>query len=160
MRNRNKQSALVFVLKGLVPYTRENLMLSFKPKMFFAELEKVSKYNQKTLRNAYYRGFKTGLIQNSTTTPRLTKRGIIKVQPYITTKIKGKGRLVVIFDIPEVNAGLRQQLRKQLQDWQFEQIQKSVWATDLDYKEGLIDLIAELNAGRYVEIYEGARLYP
>lgn len=155
---KQKQSALAFVLKGLIPYTRENLMLSFKPGAFFAELEKVSKYNQKTLRNAYYRGCKTGLIYNSSSSPKLTRRGIIKVQPYVTRKIQGAGRLIVIFDIPEADARLRRQLRKQLKEWQFEQIQKSVWATDMDYTRGLFELVEELGAGKYVEIYEGAKL--
>ena len=67
---------------------------------------------------------------------------------------------MVIFDIPEDEVGLRQRLRAQLKEWQFDQIQKSVWATDMDYRDALVGLITELSAEEYVEIYEGARLYP
>lgn len=157
---RKKQSALIFVLKGLIPYSRENLMLAFSPNKFFNELEKISRYDQKVLRNAYYRGRKSGYITGTNTKPKMTRRGVIKIQPFVTTKLTHKGRLMIIFDIPENKAALRQQLRMQLKDWQFEQIQKSVWATDLDYREGLAELIEELHLGKYLQIYEGAKLFP
>ena len=47
-----------------------------------------------------------------------------------------------------------------LKEWNFRQVQKSVWESDMDYEEPLIDVIAELKLGRYVEIFEGARIFP
>ncbi|MGB4967425.1 MAG: hypothetical protein WBO35_04455 [Candidatus Saccharimonadales bacterium] len=57
-----RHPALVYVLRGLFPPTRENLLLSFKPGLFFAELEKVSGYKKRTLQQTFYRARKQGLI--------------------------------------------------------------------------------------------------
>jgi len=159
-RRRKKQSALVFILKGLMPYSRENLMLSFSPNRFFNELEKVSGYKQNTLKNAYWRAQKQGFIKETEKITKLTAKGIKEVRPFTAKRLGKNARLMVIFDIPELQAGKRRQLRDILKLWGFKQIQKSVWTTDRDHRTLLIELIADLNLGGCVEVYEGSRLFP
>lgn len=67
---------------------------------------------------------------------------------------------MVIFDIPESSAAIRQRLRDLLKELEFKQIQKSVWSTEFDHRETLVEAIAELKAGKYVQIYEAAKLFP
>ncbi len=155
---RRKHSALVHILRALIPYTEENLLLSFSPNRFFNELEKSSGYNKSTLRNTYDRARRDGYINKQS--PRLTKEGELKIQPFIATRLGGHGKLMVIFDVPEDRANDRRRLRTMLKEWNFRQVQKSVWESDMDYEEPLIDVIAELKLGRYVEIFEGARIFP
>ncbi len=62
-RSLSRRSPLVYVLVALVPYTQPNLLLAFKPGLFFIELEKVSRYKQATLKAAYWRAQRQGLIE-------------------------------------------------------------------------------------------------
>ena len=155
------KSALVFVLKGLVPYSRENMMLAFKPNLFFNELEKISRYKRQTLESAARRAQEKGLIEISRQQQlRLTNLGRRRVRPYIATKLKGSGKLMVIFDIPEEKAIDRQRLRRLLRKWQFVQVQKSVWLTAYDFREALQEAVDELGLSGFVELYECDLLYP
>jgi|SRR3989344_9077025 len=155
------KSALVFVLKGLVPYSRENMMLAFKPNLFFNELEKISRYKRQTLETAARRAQEKGLIEISRQQQlRLTNLGRRRVRPYIATKLKGNGKLMVIFDIPEEKAIDRQRLRRLLRKWQFIQVQKSVWLTAYDFREALQEAVDELGLSGCVELYECDLLYP
>lgn len=67
---------------------------------------------------------------------------------------------MVIFDIPERHASLRQQLRLLLKEWNFRQVQKSVWTTEYDYKDTLLEIITEQKLKAYVQLYEAARINP
>ncbi len=160
MKEYKKRSALTHVLMAFVPYSRENLMLAYKPSLFFNELEKSSGYRQDTLKNAYWRAQQRGYIKNTGRSPQLTASGLEEVRPFMAKHLGRKARLVVIFDVPEDSRAQRQQLRGLLKSWGFEQIQKSVWATDMDYRELLIEAVAELRLGGCVEIYESLRLFP
>lgn len=159
-RQRKKHSALVFVLKGLIPYSKENLLLSFSPNRFYNELEKVSGHRQATLKNAYWRAKQKGLIEETQKTAELTAKGFKEIRPFMAKRLGKNARLMVIFDIPEQQASKRQQLRNILRQWKFKQIQKSVWVTDLDYKDLLAEVIGELKLSGCVEIYESSRLFP
>ena len=90
--------------------------------------------------------------------PQLTETGKEKVKPYISTKLKSGAKLMIIFDIPEENAILRNRLRRLLQRWEFTQAQKSVWITSYDYKEHISKAVSVMELANYVEIYECARL--
>lgn len=157
MKNQRNKSPLIFVLMALVPYSRQNLMLSFKPNQFFNELEKASGYKRAALERAYSRGQQRGMI--SIRSPRATSKGLREVKPFTATKLHS-GKLMVIFDIPEDRASTRQNFRRLLRSWDFKQVQKSVWMTDKDYAQDLIDIIAELKLGQYVQIYESAKVFP
>ncbi|PJE65287.1 hypothetical protein COU91_02475 [Candidatus Saccharibacteria bacterium CG10_big_fil_rev_8_21_14_0_10_47_8] len=155
-----KHSALTQVLLALIPYSRQNLLLSFSPNKFFNELEKTSGCRTETLKAAYKRGEHRGLIDKKAKAPKLTKLGFRKVLPFVATRLSGQVTLMVIFDVPEKHSGKRQQLRRLLKDWEFRQVQKSVWSTNLDYRQELVEVISELELGGFVEIYESARLFP
>lgn len=159
-KRRTKKSALVFVLKGLIPYSRENLMLAYKPNMFFNELGKISGYRQETLKNAYWRAKKEGLVEERSNISSLTNKGLKEVRPFTAKSLGKKARLIIMFDIPEKQAAKRQYLRDMLKSLEFKQVQKSVWATNLDHKSLLIEAIAELKLEGCVEIHESIRLFP
>lgn len=160
MHNAKKpRSALTCVLLALIPYSRQNLLLSFKPNHFFNELERASGYRQGSLRTAYKRGKNRGLIDISNPS-KLTKKGLREVQPFIAKKLTNAAKLMVIFDIPEKFASNRTYLRRQLKEWNFRQVQKSVWATDYDYADALVGVISELKLGKYVRLYECSEIFP
>jgi CRISPR-associated endonuclease Cas2 len=60
---------------------------------------------------------------------------------------------MVIFDVPEEFAGARRRLRRTLQQWGFEQIQKSVWMTDRDHVDSVQRIIDELGLDNDVQLY-------
>lgn len=159
-----EKSALVYVLIALIPYSKPNLLLSFKPSLFFRELEKISRYKQKTLREAYYRAQQQGLIerraQQAEDIALLTAKGRRKVAGFVAQELQGNAKLMIIFDVPEDESDKRRRFRSILKQWQIKQVQKSVWATDKDYREELIELIKELELSGCVELYECARLFP
>ena len=155
-----ERSALVYVLVALIPYSKPNLLLAYKPGLFFRELEKISRYKQATLRAAYSRAQQQGLIEQDKNLMVLTAKGRRKVVPFVAEKLKGEAQLMIIFDIPEDQAIKRRKFRKVLKDWQVKQVQKSVWVTSKDYREELVAVVKELQLGGYVELYVCARHFP
>lgn len=144
-----------------MPMSHENVLLAFKPGRFFYELSKISGHRESTLRSAYNRAHRRGLIeQNAKSYPRLTKKGRIEAAPFVSHKLSHRGKLLVIFDIPENKASLRRELRTLLKRLGFVQVQLSVWVTDMDYRTVIIDAVTELELEGYVEFYEAARLFP
>lgn len=159
--SKRQHPALVYVLKALLPYSREGMLLAFKPNRFFNELERLSGYPNKTLRNAYQRGAKSGLIQaNPRKAPRLTARGRDRLQPFIATKLPNGGKLMVIFDIPEAASATRRQFRLNLRRLEFKQVQQSVWITRYDQRKIVEQIVSELGLTDCVQLYEAARLFP
>lgn len=160
MQRVRKNSALVFILKGLMPYSRENMMLSFSPNRFFNELERTSGYKRKTLDETIRRAKKQGLMEKAGPSLRLTALGRRVAEPYIAKQLKNGGKLMIIFDVPENQAAARQKLRSLLRKWGFEQTQKSVWITEYDHRESVRQAVEELGLAGCVELYECARLFP
>ncbi len=160
--NKLHKSALAHVLLALIPYSHDNVKLVFTPNQFFYELARTSKEKEGTLRAAFLRARKRGLISQDSNSklPNLTMHGLREIQPFIAKKLSKKAELMIIFDIPENQANARRQLRSLLKIWEFKQIQKSVWATDYDYVQSLKDVIEELGLGTYVELYECAKIFP
>ena len=152
-------SALAYVLKALVPYTRPNLLLTYKPHLFFRELEHTSGYSRPTLRTALWRARKSGLV-TADTVPRLTARGRQKLQPFVAQKLRSNAKLLVIFDVPEARAPVRRQFRLLLRSLEFRQIQLSVWMTEYDHREVIMEAINELSLHDEVQLFEAARLLP
>lgn len=151
------ESPLIFVLKGLIPYTQANLLLSFKPSAFFYELEKRSGHTRSSIQSAYWRAQRSGLITNDTI-PRLTARGQQKLQPYIAQHLTGSAQLLVVFDIPESTALARRRFRLLLRRLHFNQVQKSVWITDFDHRSVLGEAIRELQLEECVKTYEAIEI--
>lgn len=144
-----------YVLSALVPYTESNLKLVFTPKRFFSDLNILDKNKEKTLKNAYYNCIKRGyvLLDELTGQPVITNKGLSKLKPYESRRLKGSN-IMVIFDILETHRHKRRQLRTLLRQLEFEQIQKSVWSTDLDSREYLKAEIKRLNLEKEVKIFE------
>lgn len=151
-------SATLHVLLALVPYTQQNLTLAFHPNKFFNDLEKISHKSINGLRTAYDRAIKRGLIHIDNRSVSLSLHARQAVQPYIAQTLSSGGQLMVIFDIPEELAPLRQQLRNTLKKLLFVQIQQSVWMTEMDHRSIVIETINDLNIRAYVQLYEAARL--
>lgn len=149
------RSSTHYVLSALVPYTEANMKLAFLPTRFFNDLDKLDhiKIQKKSLRTAYYRAIKKGLIEVEGGIPRLTHKGRKKIKAYKPAKLKG-ACLMVIFDIPEEARHKRNHLRTLLKELSFEQIQKSVWTSDKDHREYLTAEIAEHGLQGYVKVFE------
>lgn len=142
-----------------MPYTKENLNLAFKPNVFFYELEKISRINDKTLESAYYRAVKSGLVEiDDTGIPRLTTKGRLRIKPYKPKRLSKQSHLLVIFDIPEDMRAARDRLRLILKELSFAKVQQSVWASPYDHTEYLTAEISEYNLSEYVFVYEAVRL--
>jgi len=153
-----KNSATVQVLLALVPYTRQNLMLTFRPTQFFDEMEKTSKYSAATLNVAFQRAKRQKLITVKQNTMSFSLSARQTVQPFIAQQLQGGGKLMVIFDIPEDSAHIRRELRFVLIQLGFKQIQRSVWMSDRDHRQLLKETIEVLDAGEWVRLYEAARV--
>lgn len=148
-----------YLLKALIPYSKANLELSFKPNTFFNELEKLDNINERTLRSAFYRAQKRGLISvDSGGTPRLTVKGVAATKTYKPTKLRKDAYILLIFDIPESERRKRDHLRALLRELSFKKIQQSVWACRYDHREYLAAEIKEYGLENYVIVYEAARL--
>ena len=140
---RQPRSALEYVLLALIPYTKANFKLAYKPNQFFNDLELASRYKRKTLQNALSHAKNKGLISVTFDGIELTAAGRKKVKRFTGVKLKHNVYLMVIFDIPELMAGRRQKLRLLLRELQFHQTQKSVWISNFDYRDVLIDAVDE-----------------
>lgn len=159
-----KDSATHHVLKGLIPYTDSNLKLAYKPNLFFNELDKkLSKGKKSTpklnnIKNAFKRSVNRGLITiDETGVPRLTKKGRRALAPF-EAKIIKNAQLMVIFDIPEVKRWQRDKFRIVLKEFQFKQIQRSVWLTKLDCAYYIKLEIENLQLENDIKLYESKEI--
>lgn len=147
-------SCLRYILEGLIPYTKANMKLTFRPHQFFNDLEKISKRKERSLRNAFYKATKQGFIEaGDDGIPRLTKKGRAAIKPY-RPKILKNAKLMVIFDIPEIASWKRRHIRLLLKELSFQQIQKSVWESEYDHREYLTAEIRNLKLENCIKVYE------
>lgn len=152
-----KHPALIYVLRGLFPPTRENVLLAFKPGLFFAELSKVSGFKERTLQRSYYKARREGLITPDAI-PRLTKEGLERIRPYTAQKLGKDARLLLIYDIPMHMEAERRALNRLLHSLELTLVQQSVWSTDKDHREVIRRAIQELGLEDCVAVYESLRL--
>jgi hypothetical protein len=147
------------VLKALVPYTSENIELAYKPSLFFNKLEKISKTKERTLRSAFYRSVKKGLVEiDDTGIPHLTTEGHTQMKLYEPTVLGKDSYLFVTFDIPESERYKRTHLRNLLRELEFKMIQQSVWACRYDHRDYIASEIADYGLEEYVHVYEAVRI--
>lgn len=152
-------STLEYVLEGLLPYTEANIKLTFKPGLFFDDLEKISRAGRRTIRNAYYRAQRAGLVElDGQGIPRLTDKGQRRARPFVAQRLSRQARLMVIFDIPEEEAWKRKRLRAVLRELRFEPIQKSVWISQYDHRKLIAAEVKQYGLDKYVQIYEASKL--
>lgn len=158
MKPIKKQSAIAYILKALIPYSSQSIMLGFKPNQFFNELEKISRYNRRALEEAARRAERRGLIQqNKEKYLQLTELGKRQALPFIAKKLTDS-QMMVIFDIPE--DGPRRQFRQLLRSWDFMLVQKSVWISKYDHRESVATAIDTLNLEGFVRVYECSPMPP
>lgn len=149
--------ARIYLLKALLPYSRQNMLLNYKPSQFFYELSRSSHYSESTLKTALYRAKQSGYITDGPA-PKLTKLGHQKLQPFVAEKLNKSGKLMVIFDVPESMNSLRRRFRSVLRELEFTQVQQSVWMTSYDHRIYIRQVVIELGLKDCVQIYEAARL--
>lgn len=149
------QSVLRATLRAFIPYTQENLLLSFKPHSFFNYLDYLEKQTgakRKTISATISRAKRNGLIKvNSDGTMVTTWRGKMKLS--LKPAKKTRHFLVIIFDIPEKNRKTRDFFRQYLKTSHAEQVQKSVWKTQYDIYEELFEVIKDLNIVDCVSVF-------
>lgn len=154
------RSPMHYILAGLIPYSEANIKLSFKPNAFFNDLEKLDriKANKKALKATYYRAINKGYIKiDQQAAPVLTKKGKFKLALYAPKKLKN-AKLMVIFDIPELERAKRSYLRVLLRQLKFRQVQKSVWVTDYDFRDYVIYESEQYGFRKYLKIYEALEI--
>lgn len=158
MMRKISKSATRYVLEALIPYTEANLKLAFKPGLFFADLEKISSKNNQTIKNAYYKLIRDGIVEiDDDNIPRLTQKGMRDARLYKPEKLKG-AELLVIFDIPEEQKYYRQHIRLLLKELKFRQVQKSVWASRFNFREIIQAEIERYDLDSFVIVYEARKL--
>lgn len=156
---RKLSSTTKYVLKALLPYSKQNLKLVFKPGEFFRELESVSKLNRNTVRSAYRRAISSGLIElDDQNIPRLTDKGRALTKPYKPSILGPNAKLLVMFDIPEDERAKRNHLRALLKELSFKKVQQSVWISNYDHRQYLLAELEEYKLSQYVVVYEAAQL--
>ncbi len=159
-KNIKPRSSLHFLLSALMPYSKANLQLSFKPGQFFHELEQLSGYANSTLKNTIRKAEREGLIEREGRLIRITDEGRASLKPFKAERLKRRVSLMVIFDVPEERSSDRRRFRLMLKEWHFRQEQQSVWISSFDYKKSLVKAVKEMNLEACVEIYECSKLYP
>lgn len=112
------------------------------------------------MKSAYWRAQQQGLIERRESLIKLTTKGRRKVAPFIARELQGAVYLMVIFDIPEDQTDTRRKFRQILKDWQFRQVQKSVWITGKDLKDEVVEVVKEMELDDYIQIYESVRHFP
>ncbi|MBW3569189.1 CRISPR-associated endonuclease Cas2 [Candidatus Parcubacteria bacterium] len=155
------RSSTDYILKSLIPYSEPNIKLAYKPNQFFDDLEKLDGWQakRKSLRTSYYRAIKKGLLEiDETGIPRLTEKGKNKIKVYKPKKLGKNARILVTFDIPEVEKRKRERLRVLLRELYFKQVQKSVWETEYDVIDYLKAEIEEKRLQPYVNVYESLKI--
>jgi len=159
-----KESAKIFILKSLIPYTEANMMLAFKPGLFFSELEKISRHKRRALEVAMREAERQKLIElkvkQDQNIVRLTELGQKVVRPFVAKRLGNDAKLMIIFDVPEDMAYARARLRRVLRSWNFKPTQKSVWITSYDHKQSVNELVKELDIESYTQLFECAPIKP
>lgn len=150
-----QSSAIWHLLSALTPYSEATSGLTFTPLSFFNNLEKKSQKKPASLRTAYNRAQKEGLITiDNHGVPRLSEKGRRALKPYNPKRMRGTSELMVIFDIPEAKRHLRRQFRTFLVELGFRQTQRSVWLSSYDHRELLIAYSAEHKLRDCIDIFE------
>ncbi len=156
--------ALIYIIKGLIPYTGENISLAYKPSVFFNELERIidreekHKISRKSIEATYYRAKRDGYFRvTSEKKVVLDESAHHYLELYEPSQLKG-AKLLVTFDIYETERHKRAQLRQLLRVLKFNHVQKSVWTSDYDGRKALLAELEKLELQSNVNIYEAYKL--
>jgi CRISPR/Cas system-associated endoribonuclease Cas2 len=154
------RTAMRYVLEAFIPFSEANMKLANKPGQFFDELERRDdgRYAKTTIRQAYFEAKRKGLIvMGEDGAPILSEEAERLIHPYTPRKLKGAG-VMVVFDIPVAENNKRRWFRLLLKELKFEQVQKSVWMSDIDCFEVLSAGILEQQLEDYVRVFEARQV--
>jgi len=133
-----------FMRRGLnIPYRAS--MSSTEVKAYFRKIK------APTLRAQLCRMRKLGLVIRGDYGWKITKAGVERVVP---KERRPKPDLIVIFDIPEKDRGLRDWLRRCLVDLDFFPIQQSVWFGPSPLPDQLIRDFSEKNIEKCIRYFK------
>ncbi|MFO0970815.1 MAG: hypothetical protein U0520_00480 [Candidatus Saccharimonadales bacterium] len=155
MAKRIKQgSALGYVIEALIPFSDANLNLTFKPSQFFRELAEKTGKAESSLKNALVKAKKDNLLVLTGSRVHFENEAMILIERFkkLEATPLRSGYVLVLFDIPQSHDYQRRLLVRELKALRFKQIQKSVWASDHDNRDVLLDIVSELKIGRFVAI--------
>lgn len=159
-RRFKQHSTFHVLLRALMPYTKENLMLSFKPSQFFSELEKTTGSSRKSLQTAMSRAVKEGLVVRDGGVPVLTKSGEARAKLIPSgDPMKDGNYFLVVYDIPNEFDYARRRFALELRALGFKQYQKSFWVSQKNYTDAIVDIMTDLKIGRFVTLGTFARTY-
>ncbi len=154
-KNRPKGTVTGAILKSFIPYSKENLMLTYKPNSFFNYLDKLEREtgaSRNTLHVTISRAKRAGLLRVDKQGQLVTTwRGKLKLK--LRPQGKLRHNLIIIFDIPENQRHNRDTLRSYLRSTYCEQVQKSVWKTKFDIHDELLEVINDLDISPYVTVF-------
>jgi len=103
---------------------------SIRKKILWEQVQKRRRISNATYRQSIYRLRERGLIETKKDTLFLSEKGKkVFLDPYkkIKTSPLRNNKILIIFDIPEPKKKVREWIRNQIKDWDFEMVQKSVW---------------------------------
>jgi DNA-binding transcriptional regulator PaaX len=126
-------------------------MLSYKPSLFFSELNKQTGSPTKSLQNMISRGIREGYIIRDIGVPILTKKGERRLEVIREGVQMEEGNYyIVVYDIPQSKDYQRRQLSYELKALGFKQYQKSFWISDYNYEHSVLDIAKELHVAQYI----------
>lgn len=157
--SKKTMTPLIYVLLALIPYTKPNQKLAYKPSLFFNDLEKLSGYSNKSLRSACRNATLKKLVSFQDASIKISLAGRQKLQPFIAHTLGNNAQLMVIFDIPEEMAGTRKKFRTLLIMLGFRQVQQSVLTSPYDHRQILTETIIELGLEEFVQLYEADQIH-
>jgi DNA-binding transcriptional regulator PaaX len=103
---------------------------SIRKKILWERMQEKYKISGNTYYQNIFRLKKRGILEDKNGILCLSQKGKIFFQnPYrkITKKPIKNNKILVIFDIPETKKKVREWIRGQIKEWDFEMVQKSVW---------------------------------
>ena len=103
---------------------------SIRKKILWELVQKRRKISNNVYNQNMYRLKKRGIIQDRNNMFCLSDKGkTLYNNPYrkIRKKPTKTNKVFIIFDIPEKKKKVREWIRNQIKDWDFEMVQKSVW---------------------------------
>jgi len=120
---------------------------SIRKKILWERLKKRQNLSRSIYTQNIYRLKKRGIIDSGKDRYKLSQKGLAYYNnPYkiIKGKLNKKQKIILIFDIPEIQKRSREWIRRQIKSWDFKMIQKSVWIgygpLPKEFKDRLKDL--------------------
>ncbi len=130
---------------------------SIRKKILWERLRNRQNLSRSIYTQNIYRLKKRGIIKNEKDSYILSKKGIIyHSNPYkiIKNKPTKKQKILLIFDIPEVQKKSREWVRRQIKLWDFKMIQKSVWAGNGPLPKEFFDRLKILKIEKCVKTFK------